>query len=97
MKLLCITALVLTMPNRIIASTKYDEQYRNYNIGVIGEITSNSTWQLEISYHWFPIQYVGVGASVGLWRQIEGDNIPATDDWRIKENTGMKTKCTMWG
>lgn len=85
MRLLCITALVLTMPNRIIASTKYDEQYRNYNIGVIGEIASNSTWQLEISYHWFPIQYVGVGASVGLWRQIEGDNIPATDDWRIKE------------
>lgn len=38
MRLLCITALVLTMPNRIIASTKYDEQYRNYNIGVIGEI-----------------------------------------------------------
>lgn len=32
MRLLCITALVLTMPNRIIASTKYDEQYRNYNI-----------------------------------------------------------------
>lgn len=87
MKLLCITALVLTMPNRIIASTKYDEQYRNYNIGVIGEIVSNSTWQLEISYHWFPIQYVGVGASVGLWRQIEGDNIPATDDWRIKEKS----------
>ena len=87
MRLLCITALVLTMPNRIIASTKYDEQYRNYNIGVIGEIASNSTWQLEISYHWFPIQYVGVGASVGLWRQIEGDNIPATDDWRIKEKS----------
>lgn len=86
--LLCTVVIMAIIPGRIIASPENsDERNRHHSIGMTGEITSNTTWQLETSYHWFPVTYIGVGASVGIWRQIGGDNIPATNDWRVSENS----------
>lgn len=63
-----------------------DERYQHV-VGMTGELTSSTTWQLEASYHWFPVKFAGIGASVGFWKQIEYDGMPATDEWRLSEDS----------
>ncbi len=87
-RLFCIVLFAAMMPNGIVASTgETEEENKHHGIGLTGELTSGTTWQMEVSYHWFPIQYVGIGASLGLWKQIGGDESPATEEWRISEDS----------
>ena len=75
-------------PGRMVASTEDSDKWdRHHSIGITGEITSNPTWQLETSYHWSPFRYIGIGASVGIWKEIGGDKIPATNGWRASEDS----------
>lgn len=68
------------IPSLATASTEdSDKSYRHHHVGVTGEIKSNAIWQLEASYHWFPLKYMGIGASVGIWKEIGGDKSPATN------------------
>lgn len=81
-----ILALALLGPNAANASGKDEDGGAwHHGVGVTGELTSSDTWQLEASYHWFPVKYVGVGASVGLWRQIGYDGAPSANEWRTDE------------
>lgn len=80
-----IAAALATSVNAAAATDENDAP-THHEVGLTGELTSGDTWQLEASYHWFPIKYVGVGASFGLWRQTGYDGLPATNEWRINED-----------
>lgn len=85
---LILAATVLTISCNLYAATDSNGSDKYYHhVGVTGELTSNFAWQLEVSYHWFPIKYVGVGASVGTWKQIDSDDGPWTTDWRLTEDS----------
>lgn len=58
----------------------------NHEAALVGSLTSGDTWQLEASYHWFPIKYVGIGTSVGLWRQIGYNYTGSSENWHIKDD-----------
>ncbi len=86
-RLLCIAFFTAIIPSLAAASTEdTDESHRHHRIGVTGEIKSNVIWQLEASYHWFPFRFIGIGASVGFWKEIGGDR-PGSDHWRVDEKS----------
>ena len=87
LKIFCMAFLMMAIPGRTAASSEdADDENRRHCVGVTGELTSGTAWQLEGSYHWFPVKYVGVGASVGLWKQIGGDT-PAANGWSVREDS----------
>ena len=87
-KVLCMVAIMFVIPCRTIASAgNTDDENLHHCLGATGELTSGTTWQLEASYHWFPIRYVGIGASVGFWKQIGNDYIPSAKGWRVREDS----------
>ena len=87
LKFFCMAFLMMAIPGRIAAYTgEEDDENWHHCVGVTGELTPSTAWQLEGSYHWFPVRYVGVGASVGFWKQIGGD-VPATNDWSVREDS----------
>ncbi len=91
-RLSCIVFFMAMIASQATASTENpDEPHRHHRIGVTGEIKSNVIWQLEASYHWFPFKYMGMGASVGIWKEIGSDKGPATNQWRINENSKNAT------
>lgn len=89
MKTLYILLLFVTSANMSVFASDDAEGYavKHHQAAMTGELTSATTWQLELSYHWFPIKYVGIGASVGCWKQIEYDQSPATNEWRLSEDS----------
>ncbi len=56
-----------------------------HSVGITGAITSSNTWQLEASYHWFPIRYVGIGGGIGFWKQYSTDAVPQGKYWKVNE------------
>lgn len=55
-----------------------DDAAWRHCLGLTGELTSSDTWQLEASYHWFPVRYAGIGVSLGMWEQYSYGGVPAT-------------------
>jgi hypothetical protein len=58
-----------------------DEKESNVRISVTGEINSSDTWRLDAGCHWFPVQYVGIGGSLGMWKQYYSDHAPQGKYW----------------
>lgn len=48
-----------------------------------GTLTSEWTYQCELSYHFMPLPYVGIGASTGYWRQYDTDYWHSGKNWSI--------------
>lgn len=82
-KFLCMFLPISLVPNRVFASTEDTEERKQHSVAITGELSSNTTWQLDASYHWFPLKYVGVGASIGMWKEIGCTDNPSTDNWRF--------------
>lgn len=63
--------------------------FEKNSITVGGELTSSDTWQIDIAYHYRLSPYVGLGASVGMWKEISTDGIPKGNGWRIAKDYEM--------
>lgn len=82
-----LTAAALFLCGNMRAASPYDwDTYPRHVAGLTGSLTSGDTWQLEASYHWFPMKYVGIGGSAGLWKQIGYDYEWAAHDWYIEDD-----------
>lgn len=75
-----LAAALITSVN-LHAETDADDASYHHEVGLTGELTSGATWQLEVSYHWFPMKYVGIGGSIGMWKQMGYDGVPLTHEW----------------
>lgn len=72
----------------MFAATKTEEDvFKHHSVGITGGLASGTIWQLEGTYHWFPCKYIGLGASIGMWKQIGTDYVPATQEWRVAEDS----------
>jgi len=61
------------------------DSYLKHRITLSGALTSSDTWQLDAAYHRMLLPYLGVGTSVGLWRQYGTDGIPMGEGWVVRE------------
>ena len=57
--LLCLVSCAL-----MVKAQSNSDGYRN-RVALGGLLTSSDTWQMDLSYHYMVLPYVGVGASVG--------------------------------
>lgn len=73
----------------------YAHNYRNADttlsthhlVSTYAELISVDVWKLEASYHWFPIKYIGVGGSLGVWKQYIENGVPNTPNWNVDDNS----------
>lgn len=85
-----IMALALAFMVAVVAGAAdkgEDDAAWRHCLGLTGELTSSDTWQLEASYHWFPVRYAGIGVSLGMWEQYSYGGVPATNEWRTDDDS----------
>ena len=58
-------------------------EFSNNRGSFSGTLTSSCSWQLEGGYHYMLCRYVGVGASVGLWKVYFEEGHAHGDDWEM--------------
>ena len=54
-------------------------------IALNGELLCD-TWQIDASYHYFVLPYIGFGGSIGMWKQYTVDGIPSGRGWTVDED-----------
>ncbi len=81
-----ILTLLFLLCIALIARAQDATTFERNSISLGGELTSQSTWQLDLSYHYMLSPYVGVGASVGLWKQFSYDGVPEGNGWILSED-----------
>lgn len=69
-----------------IANAQNEDSTGKNRFSVGGELTSGDTWQMDVSYHYMIFPYVGLGASVGIWKQFAVDGIPKGNGWIINDD-----------
>lgn len=65
---------------------KAQEDNPHHNVGLTAALTSGDTWQLEASYHWLPVPYVGIGSGIGFWKQFSSACVPSGKYWKVNED-----------
>lgn len=67
-----------------IKAQQIEKLMRN-RITVSGILTSCNTWQTDASYHYMICHNIGIGASIGMWKQISVEGLPKGEGWKIYE------------
>lgn len=65
-----ILTLLYLLGSVLVASAQDNDSFDKNSIALGGELTLQGTWQVDVSYHRMFTPYVGVGASVGMWKQV---------------------------
>lgn len=63
-----------------------DDPMGRHRFGFNGALTSSDTWQLETEYHYMLNPYVGLGGSLGVWKQYYYDGLPDGRDWELDDD-----------
>lgn len=63
------------------ASSEVEEVQHNRASVEAAMCTSVDTWRAEVSYHYMFLPYIGVGTSLGMWKQWDTDWVPAGKGW----------------
>ena len=64
-----------------------DEKESKVRVSVTGYIYNDDVWRLEGACHWFPIPYVGIGGSLGMWKQYIANGIPNGNNWAVTDDS----------
>lgn len=83
MRKIIIFLCILTYALATKAQNKNSVERNRVSVG--GGLTSANIWQIEISYHYMVVPYVGIGSSLGKWKQFAIDGVPIGKGWRIAE------------
>lgn len=63
------------------------DEYFTYNrASVTGALTTSDTYQLQFAYHYMVWKYLGVGGSIGWWRNWYEDGRASGPDWAIDDD-----------
>lgn len=80
-KTLYILIVILTaMLSAAKAQTKDENAVATFTAG----LNSNEAYELELSLHYCPRPYIGIGLGIGYYKQLSGDNGPYVDDRKSK-------------
>lgn len=63
-----------------------DDEGGHHRLALEGALTSADTWQAALSYHYMFLKFVGIGASVGYWRQCSEEYSPSGDGWLLDDD-----------
>ena len=90
MNKIIITLLLFTAFGSTAASAQSlfddDEEELGIRLSISGELNSANAWRAEVGCHWFPCPYVGLGGSIGQWKQFAHDYVPCGQDWVINSD-----------
>lgn len=70
----------------LIVRAQNEKSFERNRISVGGELTSHYTWQVDISYHYMISPYVGIGTSIGMWKQFTVEGVPKGNGWIIADD-----------
>ena len=62
------------------------EPTRHHLVSISGALTSVDTWELDFSYHYMFLPYIGIGGSFGFWEQYYTDGYPSGPNWNIQDD-----------
>lgn len=68
----------------ILANEAEDKMH--HRLGFNGALTSSDTWQLEFSYHYMFIDFIGLGASIGSWEVYYEEGWASGNNWNIDDD-----------
>ncbi len=75
---------LLTVSAMTARENPYDEgNASRFRIGMNLQFTSHSSWQIDFGCHYMVSRYVGLGGSVGGWRQYLSPISPCGPDWWV--------------
>lgn len=70
------------------ASGRYldDDLPGKHRFGFMGALTSGDVWMLEAEYHFMVCPYVGLGGSLGTWKQYMSEGYPSGSGWMVEDD-----------
>lgn len=83
-KLLVLILLISAAP--LMRGENNDEYFTHHRASVTGALTTSDTYQLQFSYHYMVWKYLGVGGSVGWWKNWYEDGRPSGSNWSIDDD-----------
>ncbi|MDE6327799.1 MAG: hypothetical protein K2L91_04650 [Duncaniella sp.] len=85
-RLLLISILTICVSVSAVAGSGFnhgDEKASRFRIGMNLQFTSHSSWQIDFGCHYMLSPYVGLGGSVGGWRQFRSPISPEGPNWWV--------------
>lgn len=67
----------------IMAGAQNEKLSNRNRVTIEGGVTSQYTWQVDVAYHYMLSPYVGIGTSVGMWKQFSKGGFPEGEGWKI--------------
>ena len=86
LKTLLIVLLAATQ-TAVAENADSDEKESKVRISVTGELNNADAWRVDAGCHWFPIPYVGIGGSIGMWSQYSANGIPNGNNWSVDDKS----------
>ena len=81
-----VLTLLYLLGSVLVASAQDNDSFYKNSTALGGELTLQGTWQVDVSYHRMFTPYVGVGASVGMWKQVSYDGVPEGNGWIVSSD-----------
>lgn len=66
--------------------TKAQDKPTRHSIAMEGALTSDETWNLELSYRYKFLSFLSAGAGIGMWKQFAYDGLPSGNGWCIDDD-----------
>lgn len=63
------------------------EEKTKQHAEMYGALTSSDSYQVDLSYHYMVVPYVGFGASVGVWKVYFADGYAQGKNWEIDDDS----------
>lgn len=79
-------SLFITLIALMLGITAQAADATRYRIGLNFQFTSYSTWQVDFSCHYMVQPWLGLGGSIGGWRQYGKWPSPEGPDWWVLES-----------
>lgn len=77
---------LLICGTNLFANAKSKSSELKNKVALNGELLSCDTWQIDASYHYFVLPYIGLGGSIGMWKQYVTDGVPHGQGWTVDED-----------
>lgn len=79
-------AIVFLFMLLTITVSAQDDKPKRHSVSMEGAITSDITWNWEISYRYKFLNILSAGIGAGMWKQMQEDGLPSGDDWILDDD-----------
>lgn len=79
--------LLAASQTAVAENANSDEKESKVRISVTGELNDADVWRVDAGCHWFPVPYVGIGGSIGMWGQYSANGMPSGNNWAVDDKS----------